>query len=135
MSPLSTPDDSKFHSRTAASRNNRLNLSDTQRGITKANSSRAAEALVLRAAKMSQILIHRVIHSVINLIKQTQGTNLPSVLETTKLTLTQLFCTPNNTIQQTQIRLPQRHSFGSTMLQAGQNICIETALKYTWTIK
>ena len=54
---------------------------------------------------MITILIHRVVHSVINLIQQTQGTNLPSVPQATKLTLAQPFRTVNYTIQQTQMRL------------------------------
>ena len=45
----------------------------------------------------------------INLLEQTQGTNLPSVPRTAKLTLTQPFHTANNTLQQTQRRLRLRN--------------------------
>ena len=54
---------------------------------------------------MRQILIHKVAHSMINLMKQTQGTDFPSVPIITKFILTQPFRTVNNTIQQTQMRL------------------------------
>ena len=61
---------------------------------------------------MLQVIIHRVVHSVIKLIEQTQETNLPSVSQTTKLTLTQfsalqtiLSRNPTNTIQK-----PKCHS-------------------------
>ena len=40
---------------------------------------------------MLQIFINRVVHSVIKLIEQTQGTDLSSVPQTTELTLTQPF--------------------------------------------
>ena len=50
ISPLNTPDDSKLNRRTAAGRNDQLNLSVLQRGIIKANSPRAAKPLVLRTA-------------------------------------------------------------------------------------
>ena len=40
-----------------------------------------------------------VVRSVVNLIEQTQGTDLPSVPQTTKFTLSQLLRTANNTIQ------------------------------------
>ena len=70
---------------------------------------------------------------VINLIEQTQSTDLSSVSHTTKFTLTQPFRAANNTIQQTQMRLRQRYPHGGTMLEAKQIICIETPLEYTWT--
>ena len=57
---------------------------------------------------MIQILVHRMVHSVTNLIEQTPGTNLPylpSVPHTTKLTLTQPLRTANSNIQQTKMRL------------------------------
>ena len=79
---------------------------------------------------MLQIFIHRVAHSVTNLIEQTQGTNLSSLPQTTKLALTQPFRTANNTAKQTQMRLRRRHRHGDTILEAGQNICIETALEH-----
>ena len=62
---------------------------------------------------MIQMLIHRMVHSVINLMEQTQVTDLPFVPQTTKLTLIQPFHTANNIIQQTQMRLRQRHPHGS----------------------
>ena len=65
-----------------------------------------------------QLLIHREVHSVINLVEQTQDTNPLSVPQTTKLTLPQAINTANNTIQQTQIRLHRRHPHGGTILQA-----------------
>ena len=48
--PVSTTDGSKFHRRVATSTDERQNWSVLQRGITNANSPRAAEGLVLRAA-------------------------------------------------------------------------------------
>ena len=104
VSPLNMPDDSEFHRRPAAGRSDRLNWSVQQCGFTKANSPRTAEVLVLRAAnKIIQMLNHRVVHSVINLIEQNRGTDLSSVPQTTTLTFTQTFGTANNSIQQTQI--------------------------------
>ena len=71
----------------------------------------------------------------INLIEQTQSINLPSVPQTKKLTFTKPFRTANNAIQQVQMRLRRRHPHRGTIFQAGQSICIETALEHTWTIK
>ena len=48
---LNTPDGSKFHRRRTTGRNDRLNWSFLQLGITKANSPGAAAALALRAAR------------------------------------------------------------------------------------
>ena len=83
------------------------------------------------------MLIHmqRLVRFVINLIEQTQGTDLPSVPQTTKFTLTQPLRTANNPIQQTQMRLRGRHLHGGTILHIGQKLCIEAALEHTWTIK
>ena len=79
---------------------------------------RTAAALALRAEnKIIQILIHRVIHSVIHFIEQTQGTNLSSVPQTTKLTLTQSFYIANNTIHQTLMRPRRWHPHEGTILQ------------------
>ena len=66
------------------------------------------------------------VHSVINLVKQTQGTDLPSVPQTTKFTLAH-FRTANNPNQQTQMKLRTRHPHVVTILQAEQILCIETA--------
>ena len=55
---------------------------------------------------MLWIFIHRVVHFVIDLIEQTQGTNLSSVPQTTYLALRQPFRTANNTIKQTQSSYP-----------------------------
>ena len=52
---------------------------------------------------MFQLLIHRVVHSVINPVEQTQGTDLASMPRATKFTLTQPFRAASNTIQQAQI--------------------------------
>ena len=46
---------------------------------------------------MIQILIHMVVHSVMNIIEQTQGTDFPSVPQTTKLILAQSFVTTTST--------------------------------------
>ena len=82
---------------------------------------------------MSQISIHRVVDSVINLIEQTQDASVAFVPQTAKLTLTQPFRTANNTFQQTQVYSEDDiHTWG-TILQAEQNTCIETALEHTWT--
>ena len=70
-----------------------------------------------------------------NLIEQTQGTDLPSVPQIIKFSLTQPFRIANNTIQETQMRLSKRHPHGGTILQAGQNLCIETSLEHTRTVK
>ena len=72
--------------------------------------------------------MQRMVHSVISIIEITQGTDLPSVPQTTKFTLTQPFRTANNTIQQTQMRLRRRHQHGNIPLKVGQNICIEQLL-------
>ena len=69
----------------------------------------------------------------INLIEQTQSTNLPSVLQTTKITIPQPFRTTNNSIQPTQVRLRRRHPHLGTILHAGQNLSIETDLNHMWT--
>ena len=66
---------------------------------------------------MTQILMQRVARSVMSLLEQKQGTDLPSVPQTTKYTLTQPFRIAN-TIQQTQVRLRQRRPHGGTILQA-----------------
>ena len=66
------------------------------------------------------------IHSVINLLVQTQCTDLLSVPHGTKFTLTQLFRNAVNTIQQTQMGLRIRHQQEGTILLAEQIICIET---------
>ena len=63
---------------------------------------RGRSSTITSCNKMLQIFIHRVVHSVINPIEQTQDTNLLSVLQTTKLTLTQHFRTANNTIHHIQ---------------------------------
>ena len=97
--PLNTPYGSKFHSRTAAGRNGRLYWSVQQHRITKANSPRAVETLVLRAAMKWFRYLCKGVRSVINLIEQTQGTDPPSVPQTTMFTLTQPFRTANYSIQ------------------------------------
>ena len=103
--------------------------------ITKANWPRIAESRITTCNKIIQKLITRVVHSVIKLIEQTPGINLPSEPQTTNLSLTLSFRTANNTIQQAQMRLSRRHPHRGTILQAGQNVCIETALERTWTVK
>ena len=66
-----------------------------------------------------QLLMHRVVCSVANLIEQTQGTDHPSGPQTPEFTLTQFFRTVNNTIYQIQKRLRRRHSHGGLALQTG----------------
>ena len=84
---------------------------------------------------MIQMLIHRVVHSrphrvVHNLIEQTQSTKLPSVPQTTKLTLTQL-----SALRTMLSGKPKWDSVDdlhpwATMLQPGQSICIQRELHY-----
>ena len=60
------------------------------------------------------IFMQRVVRYVINL--KTLGTDFPSAPQTTKIILTQPFRTPNNTIQQTQIRLRRRRPRGGSII-------------------
>ena len=62
---------------------------------------------------MFPMFVHWVVHSVINLIEQTKGTNPSSVPQTTKLSLTQPFRTVNNTIKQTEMRLRRQYPHGA----------------------
>ena len=62
---------------------------------------------------------------VTNLMEQTQDTDHLSLPQTTNFTLTQLFPTANNTIQQTQMRLLIRHPYGSAILQAMQTYALK----------
>ena len=89
---------------------------------------------ITRCNRMTQILMQRVVRSVINLIEQAQDTNLPFVPQTTKFILTQTIPTANNTIKQALTRLC-RYSYGGVILQVEQNIHIETPLEHTRTIK
>ena len=70
---------------------------------------------------MIQILMQRVVRSVINFIEQTQDTNLSSVAQTTKLILTQPFRTANNTIKQTQGRHRRQQAHTGTIPGLGSN--------------
>ena len=65
---------------------------------------------------MLQLFIHRVSHSVINIIEQTQSTNLSFVPQTTKLTLAQPIRTVISTIKKTQITLPTISTRGHNTL-------------------
>ena len=56
------------------------------------------------------MLIHTMVHSMINLTEQTQGTALLFAPQSTKFTLSQPCCATNNSIQQTQMRLCRRHN-------------------------
>ena len=84
---------------------------------------------------MIQIPIHKVEYSVINLIEQTQGSHLPSVSQTTKLTLTQRFRTATIYYPANPNEAPLTTSTRETNAPTGQNICIETPLVLTWGSK
>ena len=133
--PLNTPDGSKFHWRTAAGRNYRLNWSVVQSGIIKPTHLECRSSSMTCCSKILQIFIHRLVHSVIGLIEQTKGATLSSIFQTTKRTLTPPFGTANSAIKQTQMRHRRRHPHGGIIFQAGQNIRIEAALDHTWSIK
>ena len=109
---LNMPNGSTFHRRAAAGKNDRLNASLLQHGIAKPSSPRAAEALVLWAATKLFRYPFIVVHSVITLIRERQGSDLPSVSQTTRPTLTLPFRTAKNTIQQIQMRLYRWHLHG-----------------------
>ena len=75
---------------------------------------------------MLQIVIQWVVHSVINLIEQTQATDLPAVPKQQSSQSHNLSAL-RITLSSEPMRLRRRHPHESTILKAGQNICIETA--------
>ena len=130
MPPLTTPDVSKYHRSTAAGKNNQL-----QNGITRANSYRTAEVLLLQAA--TKWCRYSFIECPLcDKSYRANTRHWPS------------FCAPNSkahshtTFWSCEEYYPANPSESppttSTRMHntpAGPNKCSETALEHTWTIK
>ena len=82
-----------------------------------------------------QILIYGMVYSVINLLKQAQGTDFHSVPPNNNVHPLTTFPHSKQHCPPHQNEIPQMISTREYNTPGRQNICIETALEYTWTTK
>ena len=132
MPPLNTPGGSKFHRRQQQAET--TDWIDQFRSEGSPRPTHLDRAIITSWNTMMQIFIHRVVHSVVNLIEKHKVLTFilrPNSKDRPNAT----FRTANNTIQQTRIKLRQWQPYGGTILKAGQNISFEIAVRHTCAIK